>query len=164
MFKNINIYIQATRDERRKHLDLSEPCIKIGGNSFQSRMLLAHYLKTTVPEHRRIYVCHACNDAGCSNVNHLYWGTPKDNHIDRIESGNNKLKIGSVSASPTVKKNAQKMGLRYGGTNALREDELQRIKAVLDSIPKRWGWKTEAAKLLGVSHTQIGRYLNMVPR
>lgn len=161
MFQDITEYIKKDREQRRSHLDLSTECIKIGGNSFQSRMLLAHHLKTTVPGTNRIYVCHACNDPGCSNVLHLYWGSPKDNFIDRVEAGTNKLRVGSKTASPNVKKAAQRMGLKYGGANALREDELARIKQVLDSIPKRWGWITEAAKTLGVSHTQIRRYIKM---
>jgi len=32
-------------------------------------------------------VCHACNNSGCSNPNHLYWGSYKDNHSDQVESG-----------------------------------------------------------------------------
>lgn len=59
MFQDISEYIKNDREQRRSHLDLSTACIKIGGSSFQSRMLLAHYLKTTVPGTNRIYVYHA---------------------------------------------------------------------------------------------------------
>ena len=51
--------------------------------------LLAHMLETTIPSGKKIHVCHACNNGQCSNPNHLYWGTPSENAIDReIYHGN----------------------------------------------------------------------------
>lgn len=45
--------------------------------------LLAHLMETTIPSGKKIHVCHACNNAACSNPNHIYWGTPSENAIDR---------------------------------------------------------------------------------
>jgi hypothetical protein len=91
-FTPIQEYILLDREERRKHLDLESECMEVGGaGSSEYKGLLAHFLKTTIPTKlRTVYLCHACNNEICSNPKHLYWGTPKDNHIDRVESGNYK--------------------------------------------------------------------------
>lgn len=80
-------YIQLAREERRAHLDLHSPCDCRGGNSWEFRGLLAFYLKTTI-SCRNALMCHACNNAGCSNPRHLYWGTNFENSVtDRKEAG-----------------------------------------------------------------------------
>jgi len=88
MHTDIREYIKLDRSTRREHLDLNDVCIEIGGSSRDFRSHLAHSLMTTIPVGCRvIYLCHACNNDKCSNIKHLYWGTPKDNHIDLVESG-----------------------------------------------------------------------------
>lgn len=89
MFTPIDEYMLKSREERRAHLKLDEACVLIGGyDSREYRGLLAHVLGTTIPTgNRAIALCHACNVGGCSNPNHLYWGTRKDNHIDAVEAG-----------------------------------------------------------------------------
>lgn len=87
MFRLIEEYINRSKKERQIHLRLKQECIEIGTNSIQCRALLAHHLKTTVPKGMKILCCHACNNAGCSNPNHLYWGTASENIYDAIESG-----------------------------------------------------------------------------
>jgi len=77
-----------TQEERQRHLNLSEECIEIGGNSPRFRGLLAHHLKTTIPTGMKINLCHACNNAKCSNPKHLYWGTAGENMSDRMKIGN----------------------------------------------------------------------------
>jgi hypothetical protein len=86
MFEPAPQYMKRSREERQKHLKLDEPCVEIGGNSTTFRGLLAHFLKTTIPD-RKIHLCHACNNAGCSNVKHMYWGSAKDNFQDQVENG-----------------------------------------------------------------------------
>jgi hypothetical protein len=34
-----------------------------------------------------IHLCHACHNSKCSNPYHLYWGTVRENNIDRIANG-----------------------------------------------------------------------------
>lgn len=82
MFQDIYEYIQRTREERQSHLRLDDSCIELGTNSQQCRALLAHKLSTTVPKGMSIHLCHACDNSGCSNPNHLYWGTAKENAED----------------------------------------------------------------------------------
>tara|TARA_X000001036_G_scaffold94685_1_gene87342 strand:+ start:831 stop:1319 length:489 start_codon:yes stop_codon:yes gene_type:complete len=80
----IEDYIKLPQEERQKHLRLDEPCIEIGGNSTQFKGLLAHKLNTTIPHGRKenVLLCHACNNGKCSNPNHHYWGTSKENIHD----------------------------------------------------------------------------------
>jgi len=84
---DINDYIKKSKKQRQKHLKLNTKCIEVGGCSTNFRILLVAYLKTTMPSGSKILLCHACNNAKCSNVNHLYWGTPKENLDDKIATG-----------------------------------------------------------------------------
>ena len=87
---DINEFIQRSREERRLHLSLSEPCCERGGNSTNHKGVLAQFLDTTIPS-GRILLCHACNNDKCSNPKHLYWGTDYDNIIvDGQEFGTHK--------------------------------------------------------------------------
>jgi hypothetical protein len=88
MFSNIDEYINLPKEERQLHLRLNEPCIEIGGNSKEFRALLAHHVKTTIPQNRHtVHLCHACHNAKCSNPSHLYWGTCADNSQDAYRNG-----------------------------------------------------------------------------
>lgn len=85
----INEYILLSKEDRQKHLRLEDPCIERGGPigrvSTYCKGLLAHVLDTSIPSGLSVYVCHACNNDKCSNPKHLYWGTPRENCLDRIE-------------------------------------------------------------------------------
>lgn len=163
MFQDINQYILTPRAERRAHLNLAGACTEIGGNSYQARLLLAHEFKTTVPTDKSIHVCHACNNGKCSNVLHLYWGTAKDNYLDRVEAGTAFPKWQRTEHHLEVqRKSGENLGRNHGGSNRLSHEDLLRIKQALDGIPKTWGWVSKASKLLGVSHTQVKRYVKMV--
>lgn len=85
----IENYIKLSREDRRKHLNLSEKCIERGGISGDFKGLLAAHLNTSIPFKMKgkICLCHACNNSSCSNPNHLYWGTYSDNMIDYMNSG-----------------------------------------------------------------------------
>lgn len=76
-----------TREERRKHLNLKEACKERGGNSTMFRGLLADFLGTEIYVDKKVVLCHACHNEGCSNPLHMYWGTYKDNIQDQIENG-----------------------------------------------------------------------------
>lgn len=80
---DIKEFITRSREDRRSHLKLNEPCLERGGNSTIHKGVLAEYMNTTIPS-GRILLCHACHNSKCSNPRHLYWGTDKDNlAIDR---------------------------------------------------------------------------------
>lgn len=83
--KDIKEFIKESREVRRAHLQLDEPCCERGGNSTNHKGVLAQYLDTTIPS-GRILLCHACNNEKCSNPKHLYWGTDKENiTVDNTE-------------------------------------------------------------------------------
>lgn len=75
-------YMKLSKLERQTHLRLSEACIERGGHSYNCKGLLAHILDTEIPKGMKIHLCHACHNEKCSNPNHLYWGTPKENRED----------------------------------------------------------------------------------
>lgn len=75
-------------------MKLDEPCIERGDAtknglmaSQESRGLLAHIFDTTMPRGAKIICCHACHNKKCSNPNHLYWGTAKENNEDALANG-----------------------------------------------------------------------------
>lgn len=153
--RNVNEYVEEPRELRLNHLDLSTPCLEIGGNSTTFKGLLAHYLGTTIPSGRKIHLCHACNNGGCSNPTHLYWGTSMDNYIDRVEAGTQQA---SWNRTPTEQKeHGSWLGKTHGGSNRLKDEDLDRYKSVFDSLEKKRGWKSEAAKILNVSHSHVRR-------
>jgi len=82
--KNIYEYIQLPRTDRQAHLQLIEKCIDRGGTGTYLKGLLAYITDTTMPSGHKIYVCHACHNANCSNPYHIYWGTAYENTLDRI--------------------------------------------------------------------------------
>lgn len=88
----IEIYIKKTKAERQQHLKLDEACVdrqqkNTNNTSTQCKGLLAYVLNTTIPNGTAIKLCHACNNARCSNPNHLYWGTNSENMQDMIAAG-----------------------------------------------------------------------------
>lgn len=169
MFQNINDYIKLPREKRREHLDLNEACIMIGGStSVQYKGLLAHFLKTTIPHgfKNKTYLCHACNKHGCSNPKHLYWGTPRDNHIDQVESGTytnlterTKAKYGDEKFRE-MRSIAGSKSKRGAGQNKLSIEQLKEWENVFISIDvEAFGWVQTVAKKMNRSHTQVRRIM-----
>ncbi len=166
-FVDINEYMLRTRESRREHLRLDENCIEIGGDSRTCRNLLAHHLKTTVGDYK-IYVCHACYNAKCSNPRHLYWGTPSDNVLDTKESGRWKsvharvIEKHGVSKSSEIFKRAGRLGgLSGGGHNALNSSDLKLWQEAIESVDTtKFGFIGKIAKKMNCSHTHARRILN----
>jgi hypothetical protein len=129
MHEPIEVYIARTRAERTSHLVLDSPCTTIGGDSRMFKGLLAHHLMTTIPDGmRKIHLCHACNNRHCSNVRHLYWGTASDNVKDTVANGKHPA----------------------GARRRRTIEEFESIFKVIDQIPKKHGWITQASKILDV--------------
>lgn len=170
MFEPIETYIQRSREERRSHLDLSQQCIEIGGDSRIFRGLLAHFLKTTISENKRhekklAFVCHDCNNPKCSNVYHLYWGTSYDNYLDQVNRGTfsnyaekTKLKYGEETYRKMVKENASKGGKAGGGKNRFSKEKRECLRQeILSCDPYKFGWVGRVSKKINRTHTQVRR-------
>ena len=89
MYITMEEYLAKPREDRRAHLKLENSCIEIGHRyNTELRVLLAHTFKVLFPVNKHTAaVCHACNNTKCSNVEHLYWGSPLDNIQDQKEAG-----------------------------------------------------------------------------
>lgn len=83
----IEEYILQPKEIRQQHLDLSTPCVFRNSTSYYDKGMLASFLDTTVPRAKKIFLCHACHDGSCSNPQHQYWGTPKENVADAVSNG-----------------------------------------------------------------------------
>jgi hypothetical protein len=109
---NIYEYIKETQFIRQLHINLSEPCKEIGGNSTVHKGILATYLNTTIPKGYAVLLCHKCNNSKCSNVKHLYFGTPKENVEDSKHAGTWKnawdYKVAKYGYQEACKRNSYK--------------------------------------------------------
>ncbi len=129
----IEEYIRQSLEIRQKHLRLEEPCLERGGMSSYFKGLLAHVLGTTIPDGKRIHVCHACHNSKCSNPNHLYWGTPRENLNDAYSNGRKTIwdsmveKYGEETAREMQKRNNASDAGKIGGSKKKSEEHKKRI-------------------------------------
>jgi len=160
MHDDICEYIKKSRNDRRTHLRLDEPCIEIGGCSSDTRGLLAFELKTTIPNGKKILICHACHNGKCSNVKHVYWGTAKDNYQDQVDNGT----ATSIYAKGVAKYGKKKwhvmMREHQVRANIKRAEHPRRTYEEYRNsflIEKKRGWVTKLSSELKLSHTQVAR-------
>lgn len=113
----IEEYIMKPKEERQKHIDLTDPCVERGGPpkgglSSYCKGLLAYLFDTTIPSGHKIHVCHACNNEKCSNPKHLYWGTAQENRLDQ-----KKESVWDRMVSKYGLAEARRLNSRTGNTN-----------------------------------------------
>ena len=158
-------YMLRNREERRAHLKLEQECSEIGGSgSIEYKGLLAYHLGTTIPTKMKfkIQLCHASGNGKCSNVNHLYWGTARDNVMDMQGHG-------------TFKSINQKIKEKYGDDAEIFLAKMQKnasMVAVKSKPKEHWeqfrhhfdgvnfsqsGWAYELSPKIGFSATHIRR-------
>jgi hypothetical protein len=157
--------------ERQKHLNLSDSCLEIGASSKENRALLAIHLNTTCHRlgKKTGILCHACHNPACSNVNHLYWGTAKENSRDHHT---NNPGFSKRNAEIVKKKYGQDFHQKVGAlghlnwksnrpASAYSDEEIRdRLKSLdLSGIDlTKFGWVSQVSQLWGVSHTSVRRF------
>lgn len=134
-------YINRSREERRQHLRLDEPCCERGGNSTNHKGVLAEYLGTTIPK-GRILLCHACHNGACSNPRHLYWGTDKENiTIDSKENGVWKTpwerKVEKYGYEEACRMNSRS-GNKNGSGNKGKQKSEEHKKKIAEAIKRKY--------------------------
>jgi hypothetical protein len=142
---DITEFITRTREERRKHLNLSEPCCERGGNSTNHKGVLAQYLDTTIPS-GRILLCHACNNDKCSNPKHLYWGTDKENiTIDNPNWKNMwERQVEKYGYEEACRRNSLKMsGNTNGSGNKGKQKSEEHKKKIAEAIRRKYNSNIE---------------------
>ena len=150
-FEDIYEYIKRSKEERQNHLDLDQPCIEIGGYSSNFRGMLAYKLQTTIPKTNKIHLCHACNNAKCSNISHLYWGTNVENLQDSINAGLIGFK---TPRQLTIEKHGitnanllNKISGKIGGKNNTKPKSLQHKEKISKSMKSKNFTHTVESKL-----------------
>lgn len=141
----IEEYIKLPKDYRQSHLTLTEPCIERGGPSngglsSYCKGLMAHLLDTTIPSGHKIHICHACNNAKCSNPNHLYWGTAQENRLDQGK-GNSvwERTVEKYGYEEACRMNARgKKGNTNGTANKGKPKSEEQKKKISEAIKAKW--------------------------
>lgn len=157
-------YMLKSLEQRKSHLDPSEPCLELGADSTGSRALLAVFLNTTCESlgMKTGYLCHNCGNPACSNPKHLYWGSCSENNRDRfIHDPTLPLRI--VKSKGLKSRQRTKSSKGDFCLNKLTEKQIQeRFEKVLasDIDLQSHGWVRLVSSLWGVSHTEVRRFFD----
>lgn len=90
---DIQTYMQKTKDERQKHINLSSACIQPYKRWFNGRKYASKDLLNLLSvdnfcfTKENIHIAHCCkndshSDKPCINPHHLYLATPSENYYD----------------------------------------------------------------------------------
>ena len=163
--------MKLSLEERQSHIDLKSKCVEIGGqDSRHYRGLLAWYLGTTIPSGMLIVLCHACNNHSCSNPNHLYWGTAKENTADAFACGKMKsirefsiAKYGIEKYAKIHSAYSRKGGLAARGKTIFTEEKKNEIKKKISKIDlSKRGSVGKVAKSLDITPQYASRLLKKI--
>lgn len=103
---------------------------------------VACFFKNGPPPRGKGCACHTCDNRGCINPDHLYWGSRRDNAIDFVKRDGKSLD------------RLRDLGRRQRGENhpraRLTQDQVDEIRAMLPSFNNK-----QIAKAFGVSSCTI---------
>lgn len=104
--------------------------------------LIWHLLKGKIDEEK--FICHACDNPKCFNINHLFLGTPKENSIDRENKGRGKRILGEENSSSKITEKDVLL-IRKMHSEGVRVCELTKIfnllQPTVSKIVNRKRWK-----------------------
>jgi hypothetical protein len=134
-------YFNADRDHRVQHIDLSTPCEFHNGQPWGGSVRQEAYDKLEQvtgfrkPRGRNWQAAHLCANSStaphaCTNPQHIYWATAKENHHDKDPAGNptgvhktieyNKVNKTGSWHNPKQRKKAQSLGGSAGSKAQLK--------------------------------------------
>lgn len=156
-------YIEKSREERKSHIDLSDPCLEVGCDSQESRALMCLVLNVSAPKAVKVHLCHACNNPACSNPKHLYWGTPSDNTKDMYQADPKlafRVRDAILAKNPNHYKEMAKLGgVKGGQASALKPEEVaERLYLIRHHNHRQWGFNTLAGKIWGITPQVASRF------
>lgn len=135
-------YLDKLQTERKQHLKLKLPCKERGGNSTMFRGLLADFLNTDIFIDKKILLCHACHNAKCSNPEHLYWGSYKENINDQIANGTWKnvweRQVDKYGYEEACNRNARGNKAAGGKANKGKPKSEEHKKKISESLKKKY--------------------------
>ena len=135
-------YLEHSKDERQKHLNLDTPCKERGGYSTMFRGLLADFLGTEIFIDKKIVLCHACHNARCSNPEHLYWGSYRENIDDQIANGTWKSawerSVEKYGLEEACRRNARGDKSAGGKANKGKPKSEEHRKKIAESIKRKY--------------------------
>ena len=138
---NLSEFIERPLEIRQQHLDLQQPCCERGGISTNHRGVLAQFLDTELTANKRVLLCHACNNAKCSNPHHLYWGTDGENTADAIKIGSRKTwwenMVVKYGLDEARKLQAGKDTVKAGAGNRGKPKSEMHKKSISEALKKR---------------------------
>lgn len=159
-------YMCLPLKDRQAHIELDDSCSEIGGNSsVEYKGLLAYFLGTSIPmrgQGHRIHLCHACGNHACSNVKHLYWGTPKENASDSARHGT-AVSIYAMTLAKYGPEGLKAIQQRAGQASKEARQRnrdpfrFEEHRQLFETVDKTRGWIQRLSSQLSISHTQVRR-------